>query len=345
MKVNFHLDKQNKPQSESGMTVLYGQAKRSGYRLRWYLMLAIVISPVLFMAYYLFYTQILVTAPGLITSYPLTVTATQAAIVGPMQIEVGSEIGKGQPLIILKDRILDQEITFLHQELMQLSNVERPNTDSLYQVAISNTKKSLAKVDKIQAKYDLYRQKGQVSEVDYAAMVNVSNALYSQLSDQKIAYANEKIHRKEQQLAGPISQQYRALMQELVRKQAQQSNLMFKAPFAGRVLDIHVHEGQRVTESAPLVTIAKNITPDIIVFLNPKYLEYGKLNTQAKIVFPDGKTFAAKVSKPVEVVNKLPQELQSPFEGQPAYLKVILSFDEPLEKIRWIEGVEVEVRF
>ncbi|MGI2961139.1 HlyD family secretion protein, partial [Vibrio alginolyticus] len=40
-----------------------------------------------------------------------------------------------------------------------------------------------------------------------------------------------------------------------------------------------------------------------------------------------------------------PQELQSPFEGQPAYLKVTLSFDEPVEQTRWIEGVEVEVRF
>lgn len=54
MKVNFHLDKKNKPQSESGMKVVYGQAKRGGYRLRWYLILAIVVSPLLFMAYYLF---------------------------------------------------------------------------------------------------------------------------------------------------------------------------------------------------------------------------------------------------------------------------------------------------
>ncbi len=67
MKVNFHLDKKNKPQSESGMKVAYGQAKRGGYRLRWYLILAIVISPLLFMAYYLFKTQILVTAPGIVT--------------------------------------------------------------------------------------------------------------------------------------------------------------------------------------------------------------------------------------------------------------------------------------
>ena len=345
MKVNFHLDKKNKPHSENGMTVLYGQAKRSGYRLRWYLILAIVISPLLFMSYYLFRTQILVTAPGIVTSYPLTITSPQSATVDDLLTTIGAEISNEQPLIVLKNKILDQEVDFLHQELSKLSNIEQPNSNSLYQLAISNTKKSVKKVDAIQQKYDRFRSDGQVSDVDYASMVNVSNAMHNQLSAQEIAYVNEQQQQVQQQLAGPISQQYRALKQELVVKETQQNNLMFTAPFTGRVLDIHVHEGQRVTENAPLLTLAQNITPEIIVFLNPKYLEYGTLNTRATVIFPDGKKFAATVSRPVELVNTLPPELQSPFEGQSAYLKLILSFDERLEKTRWIEGVEVEVRF
>ncbi len=115
MKVNFHLDKKNKPQSESGMKVAYGQAKRGGYRLRWYLILAIVISPLLFMAYYLFKTQILVTAPGIVTSYPLTITATQAAIVESIPANVGDEVGKGQSLILLADSALNKEVEFLQK--------------------------------------------------------------------------------------------------------------------------------------------------------------------------------------------------------------------------------------
>jgi multidrug resistance efflux pump len=345
MKVNFHLDKKNKPQSESGMKVAYGQAKRGGYRLRWYLILAIVISPLLFMAYYLFKTQILVTAPGIVTSYPLTITATQAAIVGPIPANVGDEVDTGQSLVLLDDRALNKEVEFLQKELVLLSNNKVQSSDVLYQQAIANTKTSLAKVQQIQQKYDQFRKKGQVSEVDYAAVVNVSNAIDSQLSDQEIAYINAKRDREQLALAGPVAQQYRALMQELVVKRAQQESLTFRAPFSGRVLDIHVHEGQRVTENAPLLTVAQNVTPDITAFLNPKYLDYSQKGTKAKVIFPDGKKLSATVSRPVEVVNKLPQELQSPFEGQPAYLKVTLSFDEPVEQTRWIEGVEVEVRF
>lgn len=345
MKVNFSLDKKNKPQSESGMKVAYGQAKRGGYRLRWYLILAIVISPLLFMAYYFFKTQILVTAPGIVTSYPLTITATQATIVGPILVNVGDKVEKGQSLILLADRALNKEVEFLQKELVSLSKNKVRSTDELYQQAIANTKTSLAKVQQIQKNYDKFRKEGHVSEVDYAAVVNASNAINSQLSEQEIAYINAKRDREQLVLAGPVSQQYRALMQELVVKRAQQESLTFRSPFSGRVLDIHVHEDQRVTENAPLLTVAQNVTPDITAFLNPRYLNYSQKGAKAKIIFPDGKKFSATVSRPVEVVNKLPQELQSPFEGQPAHLKVTLSFGEPIEKTRWIEGVEVEVRF
>ena len=58
MKVKFHLDKKNKPQSDDGVKVAYGQAKRGGYRFRWYLILSLVISPLLFVAYFFLKTNI-----------------------------------------------------------------------------------------------------------------------------------------------------------------------------------------------------------------------------------------------------------------------------------------------
>lgn len=149
----------------------------------------------------------------------------------------------------------------------------------------------------------MYRKKGQVSEVDYAAIVSVNNSLSNQLSSQKIAYVDAMRDLEELELAGPVTQEYRSLMRELVVKRAQQENLTFRSPMKGRVLDVHVHEGQNVSENTPLLTIARNVTPEITAFLNPKYLQYSKMDTKAKVVFPDGRKFSATVSKPVEVVN------------------------------------------
>lgn len=345
MKVNFHLDKKNKPQSEDGVKIVYGQAKRGGYRLRWYLILTIVISPLLFVAYYLFRTEFLVTAPAIITSFPVTINATHSGVVGPIPTAVGKQIAQNQALVQLNDTTLDQEIEFIKQELLKLPSQLSVSADALYLSAIKQSQQSLLKVNGIQEKYTTYRAKGQVSEVDYASIVSIQNALNSQLSNQQIAYAEAQRRDVEIQLAGAIAQEYRNLMKELVVKRATQESLTIKAPFEGRVLDIHVLEGERISINSPLVTIAKNVTPEITAFLDPKYLEYSRMGTEAKVTFPDGKSYRVQVSSPVEVVNKLPSELQSPFEGQPAYLKVNLKFDEQIEPIRWIEGVEVEVAF
>lgn len=345
MKVNFHLDKKNKPQSENGVRVVYGQAKRGGYRFRWYLILAIVLSPLLFMGHYLYRTQVLVTAPAIVTSHPVTINVTHAGVVGLVPAKVGQMVNSGQSLILLTDPVLDREIEFINQELAELPLESASSIDVLYTNAIRRSQSSVAKVNDIQRKYANYRAKGQVSEVDYASIVNIQSVMDSQLSNQKIAYEQAQRDELETKLAGAVANERRALMKELVVKRALQESLSILAPFEGRVLEIHALEGERVSLNRPLVTISKNITPEIIAFLDPKYLEYSKIGTVAKVKYPDGKTYRAKVSSPVEVVNKLPSELQSPFEGQPAFLKVNLKFDQALEPVRWIEGVDVEVQF
>ncbi|WEM45167.1 HlyD family efflux transporter periplasmic adaptor subunit (plasmid) [Photobacterium sp. DA100] len=344
MKVKFHLDKQQKPQSESGVKVVYGQAKRGGYKLRWYLILALVISPLLIMGYYLFRTQVLVIAPAIITSYPVTITSAENSLVAPLPTVVGNQVTKGQAIILLSDPALDEETHFIEKELLKLTPPS-PNIDKLYQAAIAQSEQNLQKFKQIQAKYDNFRTKGQVSEVDYAAIINISSSLNNQLYNQKLAYIEALRHLHEVTLAGPVSQAHRRLMQELVVKRARQDNLTIRSPIDGRIIDIHVLEGERITMDTPLITVAENITPEIVAFLNPKYLKFGDLGNKATVTFPDGKKMDAVVSKPVEIVNKLPQELRRPFEGQPAYLKITLRFEGDLDPRYWIEGMEVEVRF
>lgn len=345
MKIKFNLDKERNPEIEDGMKVMYGPDKRNKYKIRWYFILILVISPLFIMAYYLFRTQILVISPGIITSYPLTINSEQPAIVEGIFLESGDDVNKEQILIKLKNYTLNKEIDFIKKEIHKLSNLKITNNDNIHRNAIKNTEISAYKVYEIQKKYDQYKQKGHISDIDYATIVNLKNAIDSQLSDQQIIYNDDKFNKDQIRVAGPVAQQYRNLMQQLVIKETQKESLYFKSPFNGRVLDIHVQNGQRIQTGTPLVTISQNVTPQVVAFLEPKHLEYSAINTKAKVIFPDGKKFTATVFKPVEVVNKLPQELQNPFEGQSGYLKLTLAFDNAIDKIRWVEGVEVEVKF
>ncbi|EEW09809.1 HlyD family secretion protein [Vibrio mimicus] len=344
MKVKFHLDKQHQPQSERGMKVMYGQAKRGGYRLRWYLILALVISPLLAMGYYLYRDKVLVIAPAIVTSKPVVIKATQEGIVGPLNLVIGQSVTEQQALFEIDNDALSGELDFIRQEIAQL-NVNQEESFDYHTLTIENAQKNADQIQQIRKRYEFYKAKGQVSDVDYAAIINLAYSAQNELNSRHIALDDAQNNYQERRLAGPISQARRSLMKELAVKQTQLDQLNVRSPYDGRVVDIPVLEGQQVEKGDPLVMIAKNVTPQVTAYLNPKYLNVAQFGTHAKVTFPDGKSFSATVSEAVEIVSKLPVQLSKPFEGKPAYMEVTLTFDEELEKSRWIEGMTVEVKF
>ncbi|WP_337028425.1 HlyD family secretion protein [Vibrio cholerae] len=344
MKVKFHLDKQHQPQSERGMKVMYGQAKRGGYRLRWYLILALVISPLLAMGYYLYRDKVLVIAPAIVTSKPVAIKATEDGVIGPLNLVVGQSVTEQQALFEVTNTTLANELDFMRQEIAQL-NVNQEENTHYHTLAIENTQRNSDQIQQIRKRYEMYKAKGQVSDVDYAAIINLAYGAQNELNSRNIALNDAQTSYQERLLAGPISQAKRGLMKELVVKQSQLERLNIHSPFDGRVVALPVVEGQQVEKGDPLVVIAKNITPQVTAYLNPKYLDVSQFGTHAKVIFPDGKTFSATVSEAVEIVSKLPIQLAKPFEGKPAYMEVTLTFDEELEENRWIEGMTVEVEF
>ncbi|MGL4830048.1 MAG: HlyD family secretion protein [Vibrio sp.] len=344
MKVKFHLDKQQQPQSESGMKVMYGQAKRGGYRLRWYLILALVISPLLAMGYYLYRDKVLVIAPAIVTSDPVVIKAVEEGIIGSLNLVVGQSVTEQQALFEVSNLALNDELDFMRQEIAQL-DVNQEESFHYHNLAIENAQKNADQILQIRKRYEMYKAKGQVSDVDYAAIINLAYSAQNELNSRHIALGDAQNSYQERLLAGPISQARRNLMKELVVKQAQLEQLSVRSPYDGRVVDLPVVEGQQVEKGDPVVVIAKNVMPHVTAYLNPKYLDVAQFGVHATVLFPDGKEYPATVSQAVEIVSKLPTQLAKPFEGKPAYMKVTLSFDEEIEEDRWIEGMTVEVEF
>ncbi len=344
MNVKFHLNKKDKPDSEDGIKVVYGQAKRGGYKLRWYFILAIVISPVVLMTYYLFKDNIWITAPGIITSYPVTVTANFDGTVGHIPLKIGDQVETDEHLFSLQNRTLNQEIVFLQQEIKKL-DISQHEDFSTYKDAITHSQENMKQIESIRRRFDIYRAEGQVSDVEYANMLNQSNIAKTQLSAQTIDLEQAQDIYKEKRLAGVIPQAKRALEKELVLKADQQASLSLSSPFSGRIVDIPATEGEMVEKGAPLVTIAPNIKPSVIAYLDPKYLAEATLGKHVKVEFPDGKYYKATLSQEIQIVSQLPNQLVKPFEGQPSFLKVTIAIDDPLDPSRWIEGMSVQVLF
>ncbi|RRJ84194.1 HlyD family secretion protein [Aestuariirhabdus litorea] len=348
MKVDFHLDKQLNPTSEQGMRVMYGQAKRGGYRLRWYLTLALVISPLLAMAYYLFRSYVMVIALGVVTTEPVTITATNDGVVDTVRVRVGETVAEGDTLLSMNNPVLSAEINFLENELSslnkRLANSTLENL-AIYQEAIDDAKNNLAVMSTIRERYDTYRSSGKVSDVDYASVISVHSQAEQLLNSSTVDYHRARIENEVRRTAGSIAQAQRQLMGNLVVKKAQYNSLNIVTPYGGYVVDVEASVGRRVFVGDPLITVSRHIQPKVMAYLNPRHLDKAKRGSQVRVTFPDGRRYGATVTEDIEMTSRLPSSLSKPFEGQPALLKVTLTLDEPLQKGMWVEGIPVEVIF
>ncbi|MDD9197207.1 HlyD family efflux transporter periplasmic adaptor subunit [Aliivibrio sp. S3MY1] len=347
MKVKFHLEKNKQPTTENGMKVVYGNAKRGGYRIRWYSILALVLSPLFVMLYLFFQEYILTIAPGIITSNPVVLTAPQDGLVVDINAKEGGGIFENENILSLEDKILNEDISFLRRELKKLGDNKNTIKDDFgpYLLAVNNARLNLIKITKLKEKYDGYIREGKVSQVDYAAIIGMHSNAQNLMTNADIDLRQAKINEHQLNLAGGIAQVIRGLNQELVTKLSQYNALNIRSPLDGTILDIHAVVGQRVTKGDDLVTVSSKLEPFVIVYLEPKYISKAIEGASVTVTLPNRERLKGYVYITIETTSKLPAQLAKPFEGAKALLKVKVMFNDKLEKESWVEGMPVNVLF
>ena len=347
MKVKFHLEKNKQPTTDNGMKVLYGNAKRSGYRIRWYAILALVLSPIFAMLYYFFQQYVLTIAPGIITTEPVILTASQDAVVESINIKEGDEVSSNQFLMELKDSALDNDIIFLRHELKKIKVNNKIKKDNLtyYTLAIDNAKSSFININRIKINYDKYIKEGKVSQVDYAAILGMYSNAQNLVTNANIMYSKAKIDDNQRDIAGAIAGVIRNLNKELVTKLSQYDSLFIRSPYIGNIVEINAVIGQRVKEGDYLATVSSKLPPFVIAYLNPKYIDKAKEGSLVTIILPSGVRLKGEVSLAIKTASKLPTQLAKPFEGTKALLKVKVNIINELNGVSWVEGMPVNVSF
>ncbi|GAM60391.1 hypothetical protein JCM19232_724 [Vibrio ishigakensis] len=352
MKIEFKLDKQKAPTVDQGVKVTYGEAKRTGYRLRWFLLLAAIIGPSVAAAYWLFLPKVLTIAPGVVTYHAISLRVDSDSTIEEILVTEGEEVEQGDTLLRLKDEVLNTEIRYLTDEIqklkehLQLSEKDEQKI-AIYEKAVSDASKNFEGVKQIKKKYDRYNAQRQVSTGDYAVVLNNYASAQNQLSQSQIALSDAKAEMENDLIAGDVAKTIRALENELLVKKTERRELTLQAPFDARVIQIADVVGKNMEEDDRVVTVAdKEQAPEITAYLDAKYIDEAKLDSKAVVILPNGDKHDVVVSKPIELAAKLPSHLSKPFEGEQALIRVSLSFeDQPKDTSEFLEGMPVEVRF
>ncbi|WP_087016407.1 HlyD family secretion protein [Thaumasiovibrio subtropicus] len=346
MKVKFYLDKQQQPTSEQGVKVIYGSAKRSGYQLRWYFLLLLIVSPLLVMLYYIYQEYLTVKAPGIVTVEPIVLTAAGDGVIAEVHYQRGEIVQQGQRLISIKNALIEDDIAFLHLALADIEEREVTELDfARYEDAIKEANRTLRELSNVKSKYDEYLRTRQVSQVDYATVVNLKGAAEQTVSNGYIDLNQAQINHQQTLIAGAIARLRLDLQRALSQNEIRQAQLLVHSPYHGFVVDSQIKVGQRIEKGDELATISSKLSPKIVGYLSPRFIAYASKGSEATVQLPDGTRLRAEVSLPTELASKLPPQLAKPFEGQPALLKVTLAFLEPIDDEKWVEGMPVQIHF
>ena len=349
MKFSFQKKEKN-PNIVQGIKVPYAPAKRQAAKWRWYLILLIVASPLLYFLFKLILSQVIVTAQGFISLEKVAVNSNSAGTIQKLYVEVGQELTSGSMIAQLYNADLSSQKIMLESELSALDHPEI-SYDPAQEVLLRKRIRLIEEVLNFEQKYfanvnflfnqgaatvaelDLARERKTNAELDhYNARFELGRLLESRQRYPELPEVEALIKRRQ------INAKVKAL-------ELQQTRLSQTLPYDGRILDVFAKEGESVSTGSSLLLLGRSDKPCVIAYLPPKYVKYARKGQKAVVKLPNGETLQAKVNTDSNLTKRLPADLSSPIGSRDLMLLVSLELESPLPDFQWVDGLPVSVRF
>ncbi len=350
MKINFDENKQRNPQREREMKVPYAPAKRKTARFRWYLILLIVSSPLLYFLGKMLYLLFVINAPGYVTLNKIPVNASVAGVVAKIAVKPGEMVEQGDPLIILNDLRLDQREKVLQAEFQALnipSSAVSFSDETVLRDRIDIAERMVAYQKKRLQQFRYLFQQGAATQAE----LDEANSRYNQV---RLTYGQaviqftewkDKINREASTPSIHTNVRNAQIEAELLTIQKQRAALSYYSTGKFKVLDIFVQEGEALSPGSNMLLLGDLEDTVITCYLAPRYIRYSRTGTKATLKFSDGRKGLATVINDANLTQRLPGDLASPIGNRDLQLVVQLVPDQPLPPRYLIDGLPVSIRF
>jgi multidrug resistance efflux pump len=351
MKVRFDSPKERDPNRNKGIRLPYAPGKRSNVRWRWYLVLLLLCSPLLYFLFNLGLTRMFVSAHGIVSLDPVTVNSSTAGVLKHLSVKVGQDVKAGEELAVLVNLELNERDHILRSELAALDSNDREAMAENSAAGFHFEKIGLAQ-KQADYRFDLLKKVRRLFDNGAATIAELSlaeaqhnQALYN-LNDARSSYNNFQ----EKSGNGTSAERRETLARvgrleaELLAVGDQRERLIQKAPESGRVLENFAAPGQALSVGAPILSIGRVERPSVIAYLDPKHADYAQAGSKARVRFSDGTVMDAVVRDNTRLTKRLSPETS--YGSAPKRMLVVeLDFLEELAPEKRVEGFPVNVRF
>jgi multidrug resistance efflux pump len=303
MKVRFDSSRELRPDQDNGLKVLYGPSKRVAYRLRWYLILALVLSPLVYVFGRITLDLLRVEVPAQLQVPSTEIRALESGTVADVGVKVGERVEPGDLLLRL-----DNPDWRLRLDQLQPASVDNPNGLGNSATSLQNSTVRL-QGQVVQLFKGLHREGATSSaellrsEVDLNMQRLALLELERRLRLERFQVEGEPI----QNLRDGRERDWLAARLDL---------LSIRADNPGRVSELLVNKGESVGPGTLLMRVERAEEPLLWIYLRPRDAELARPGGSVEVRMPDDSWLKARILQQADLARLLPRGLRSSVGGE-----------------------------
>lgn len=332
MKIRFSSSKEEKPTQDQGLQVLYAPGKRLAFKLRWYLILLAVTSPLLWLAGRALLSIWLIEAPAQLLLPGSELRAREPGQVQQILVNPGERVTAGQALIRMDNPEWRARLALLGQPD---EPPELPADDALEARERATLQRLLGSAEQRLSQLSALQAAGAATRGEVQA-------------------ARDERDRRQRDLLQFARQQRKVSVPDLGAQQRQLERawlegrlegLTLVAPVTGVVSEVLVAEGENVGPGTLLLRQHRLDDVQLWIYLEPRDAGYAVPGQPLRIRMPDGSYLPAQVVRRVEDSISVPAELQPAFSAPSRRLRVLARIQGDLPEQWRIDRLGLTARF
>jgi multidrug resistance efflux pump len=256
---------------------------------QWYLVAAVIMSPLLIFIYSVASDYWFVSANGYIKINKYEIKAPEDSYIKSVNVSPGDLVNQGNILVELSAPILSLQKKELKEQLNQIKEIQKQlvnHQKSDLIKMLNDSVKYFERIRKEYVKFEEYLDKGIITLMEF---VNIQQAYFQ--AELQIHNIQKMINQSDtDQLIDDESnflKDIRGLTGQISLLDERISSLLLKAPKNGNIIEVFGNEGEFVTKGQTLMFLTDNSPPYIKAYLDPKYLYMVEKGGEVQIAFPD----------------------------------------------------------